>query len=162
MNIRPLSRQPTGVEPLPYEPDPYNQGRTSRRLCQGLPPQIWHPAPDTPTAPAAAGRVRFGSSHFRLAGNVLSRTTFCYPDSSTEPTHFETAARMPRIELAESDVLDDHIEAHIHGPLRLDRDVETLVLDPSSGITGFGSTSRTCNSTSRRPGRRSSDQIATE
>jgi hypothetical protein len=82
----------------------------------------------------AGGSVRFGSSHVRLARHVLARTTFCYPDSSTEPTHFGTAAHLPLIELAESDdldVLDDHIEAHIHGPLQLNRDVEALVLDPS-------------------------------
>ena len=48
----------------------------------------------------AGGSVRFGSSHLRLARRVLSRVTFCYPDSST-------------------------------GTLRLDRDIEALVLDPS-------------------------------
>ena len=82
----------------------------------------------------AGGSVRFGSSHLRLARDVLSRTTFCYPDSSTEPIHFGTAAHMSLIELAEShvlDALDDHIEAHIHGPLHLGTDVEALVLDPS-------------------------------
>jgi hypothetical protein len=82
----------------------------------------------------AGGSLRFGSSHLRLARHVLSRTTFCYPDSSTTPTHVGTATHMPLITLAESDVLDtldDHIEAHIHGPLHLDSDVEALVLDPS-------------------------------
>ena len=29
------------------------------------------------------------------------------------------------------DMLDDYIEAHLHGPLRLDRDVEAVVLDPA-------------------------------
>ncbi|MEV5743041.1 DUF3626 domain-containing protein [Microbispora rosea] len=29
------------------------------------------------------------------------------------------------------DLLDDYIEAQVHGPVRLDRDVEALVLDPS-------------------------------
>jgi hypothetical protein len=85
----------------------------------------------------AGGSVRFGSSHLRLARRVLSRVTFCYPDSSTEPTHFGTTEHMSLMELAESDhldeldELDDHIEAHIHGTLRLDRDIEALVLDPS-------------------------------
>ena len=82
----------------------------------------------------AGGSVRFGSSHLRLTPDVLRRTTFCYPDSFTEPTAFGTAAHMPLVELAEADqfdVLDDHIEAHIHGALRLDRDVEALVLDPA-------------------------------
>ena len=82
----------------------------------------------------AGGSVRFGSSHLRLARNVRCRTTFCYPDSFTEPTAFGTAEHMPLLELAAADrfdVLDDHIEAHIHGPLELDCDVEALVLDPS-------------------------------
>ena len=82
----------------------------------------------------AGGSVRFGSCHLRLARNTFPRITFCYPDSSTESTHFGTAEHMPLIELAESDrldELDDHIEAHVHGTLRLDRDVEALVLDPS-------------------------------
>lgn len=82
----------------------------------------------------AGGSVRFGSSHLRLARHVLQRTTFCYPDSSTEPTAFGTAEHMPLIALAEADdldVLDDHIEAHVHGPLQLNFDIEALVLDPS-------------------------------
>lgn len=82
----------------------------------------------------AGGSVRFGSSHLVVARHVLRRTTFCYPDSSTEPTDFGTAEHMPLIPLTEAgdfDVLGDHIEAHVHGPLRLDRDIEALVLDPS-------------------------------
>ena len=85
----------------------------------------------------AGGSVRFGSAHLRLAPSVQERTTFCYPDSTTEPTAVGVAARMPLIALAEHDdalarfdVLDDHIEAHVHGPLHLARDVEALVLDP--------------------------------
>lgn len=41
---------------------------------------------------------------------------------------------MALIELAEAggqDALDDYVEAQVHGPVRLDRDVEALVLDPS-------------------------------
>jgi len=41
---------------------------------------------------------------------------------------------MSLIEVAladEQDELDDYIEAQVHGPVRLDRDVEALVLDPS-------------------------------
>eukprot|EP01031_Cornospumella_fuschlensis_P025698 gene25698-31033_t len=34
------------------------------------------------------GAPRFGSAHFRLRAHVLSRTTFCYPDSYYEPTDF--------------------------------------------------------------------------
>ncbi|RDI56136.1 uncharacterized protein DUF3626 [Nocardia mexicana] len=82
----------------------------------------------------AGGAPRFGSSYFRLAAGTLTRATFCYPDSSTEPSNFGVAAAFSLIELAEADdldVLDGHIEAQIHGPVRLDRDVEALVLDPS-------------------------------
>src|SRR4051812_8763846 len=40
---------------------------------------------------------------------------------------------MPLVSIAaghESDLLDDYIEAQVHGPLRLASDVEALVLDP--------------------------------
>jgi len=80
------------------------------------------------------GAPRFGSSFFRLTAETLARTTFCYPDSSTEPTDFAVAEHFSLIELAEADgldVLDGHIEAHVHGPVRFDRDVEALALDPS-------------------------------
>lgn len=76
---------------------------------------------------------RFGSAHFRLTAAALARTTFCYPDSFLEPSDFGTADCMGLIELAlddDQDVLDDYIEAQVHGPVRLDRDVEALVLDP--------------------------------
>jgi hypothetical protein len=77
---------------------------------------------------------RFGSSHFRLAAHTLERATFCYPDSSAEPSAFGVASRCALVDLAEADALDDldgHVEAQIHGPVGLDRDVEALVLDPS-------------------------------
>lgn len=80
------------------------------------------------------GAPRFGSAHFRLTAEVLPRATFCYPDSVFEPSAFGVAAGMSLIELAEADdqdALDDYIEAQVHGPLVLDRDVEALVLDPS-------------------------------
>ncbi|HST82165.1 MAG TPA: DUF3626 domain-containing protein [Kineosporiaceae bacterium] len=82
----------------------------------------------------AGGSVRFGSAHLRLARHVLTRTTFCYPDSSTQPTDFGTMEHMPLLDLATADhldILDDHIEAHVHGRLHLDHDVEAIVLDPS-------------------------------
>jgi Protein of unknown function (DUF3626) len=44
------------------------------------------------------------------------------------------AAGMNLIELAEADdqdALNDYIEAHVHGPVVLERDVEALVLDAS-------------------------------
>ncbi|GII58582.1 hypothetical protein Pth03_69710 [Planotetraspora thailandica] len=77
---------------------------------------------------------RFGSAHFRLAADTGFRATFCYPDSFFEPSAFGVASRMALIDLAEADdqdALDDYIEAQVHGPVRLDRDVEALVLDPS-------------------------------
>ncbi|MEJ8661556.1 MULTISPECIES: DUF3626 domain-containing protein [Streptomyces] len=79
------------------------------------------------------GAPRFGSAHFRLTADTLPRTTFCYPDSSADPTDFGVAARMGLIELAladRQDDLDDHIEAQVHGPVRPDCHVEALVLDP--------------------------------
>ncbi|MET7754389.1 DUF3626 domain-containing protein [Streptomyces sp. NPDC005389] len=77
---------------------------------------------------------RFGSAHLRLTSAISERTTFCYPDSCMEPTDFGVAARMDLIARAEADdqdLLDDCVEAHIHGPVRIARDVEALVLDPS-------------------------------
>lgn len=81
----------------------------------------------------AGAAPRFGSAHFRLTAETLARTTFCYPDSFLEPADFGVAARMGLIELAladRQDDLDDYIEAHVHGPVRLRSDVEALVLDP--------------------------------
>lgn len=82
----------------------------------------------------AGAAPRFGSAHFRLKPEALPRTTFCYPDSYLEPESFGVAARMNLIALAEADdqdALDDYIEAQVHHPVRLDRDVAALVLDPS-------------------------------
>ena len=81
----------------------------------------------------AGGSVRFGSAHLRLAADTLCRTTFCYPDSVFGPAAFGTAEHMALIPIAAADhrdLLDDYIEAHVHGPLLLDTDVEALVLDP--------------------------------
>lgn len=82
---------------------------------------------------ATGGSPRFGSAHLRLRPHVLARTTFCYPDSVFDPVHFGVAERMGLIAVARADdrdALDDYIEAHVHGPLDLARDVEALVLDP--------------------------------
>jgi len=80
------------------------------------------------------GSPRFGSAHLRLRPATLARTTFCYPDSVLEPTNFGVAsAAMPLIELAEADnadALDDYVEAQVHGTVRVNEDVEALVLDP--------------------------------
>lgn len=76
---------------------------------------------------------RFGSAHVRLAAHTLDRTTFCFPDSVFEPEHFGTAAAFALGELASAtahDLLDDYVEAHVHGVVDLATDVEALVLDP--------------------------------
>jgi hypothetical protein len=81
----------------------------------------------------AGGSPRFGSAHFRLRRETMDRTTFCYPDSAAEPVHFGVASALSLIALAEADSrdqLDDYVEAQVHGPLQLLRDVEALVLDP--------------------------------
>jgi hypothetical protein len=92
------------------------------------------------------GAPRFGSSHIRLAEHILDRTTFCFPDSVLEPTEFGTAERFDLLRLAdaydrrtltdsieadEGGRLDDYVEAHVHGEISLERDVDALVLDPS-------------------------------
>ncbi|MFJ4873450.1 DUF3626 domain-containing protein [Streptomyces sp. NPDC088757] len=79
------------------------------------------------------GAPRFGSAHFRMTAQTLTRTTFCYPDSFLEPSDFGVAVRMGLIELAladRQDELDDYIEAQVHGPVQLQCHVEALVLDP--------------------------------
>ncbi|MFJ8885386.1 DUF3626 domain-containing protein [Streptomyces sp. NPDC102402] len=77
---------------------------------------------------------RFGSAYLRLGAGALAHATFCYPDSFLEPSDFGVAAAGHRLvalaEAAAPDVLDDYIEAQVHRTVRLDRDVEALVLDP--------------------------------
>lgn len=77
---------------------------------------------------------RFGSSYFQLKPHVRERTTFCYPDSYFEPEDFAVSNRLSAlIDMAMSsntDMLDDYIEAHVHGVISLNEDVESLVLDP--------------------------------
>ena len=83
------------------------------------------------------GSPRFGSCHLRLRTHILGRTTFCYPDSHLKPDAFGVQDRMDLIRLAEENaltldpVLDNYIEAHVHGPLSIEQDVEAVVLDPS-------------------------------
>jgi hypothetical protein len=79
---------------------------------------------------------RFGSSFLELSADLLHRATFCYPDSSDAPASFGTAAHMGLVDLAmagngPADELYDYIEAHVHGPVLLDRHVTGVVLDPS-------------------------------
>ncbi|MEV0625805.1 DUF3626 domain-containing protein [Nonomuraea wenchangensis] len=88
---------------------------------------------------------RFGSAHFRLTAETLRRTTFCYPDSFLEPSAFGVESRMALIapvEADDPDLLDDYVEAQVHGPVRLGRNVEALVLDPSHRGTAVEAAAR--------------------
>ncbi|NMP33460.1 DUF3626 domain-containing protein [Thalassotalea sp. M1531] len=82
----------------------------------------------------AGASPRFGSSYFILKRHTLERTTFCYPDSFFEPEDFAISSRVKllidKASSSKADLLDDYIEAHIHGVIRLNDDVECLVLDP--------------------------------
>lgn len=83
---------------------------------------------------ATGASPRFGSSYIRLAAHTLARTTFCYPDSFADPTDFGIAGSCRLTDLADADrrdLLDDYVEAHVHGHIGLARDVEAVVLDPS-------------------------------
>lgn len=83
------------------------------------------------------GSPRFGSCHLRLQQHVLARTTLCYPDSHLEPQDFGIEGASVLIGLAEANrlgldpVLDNYVEAHVHGVLRMGEDVDAVVLDPS-------------------------------
>ncbi|KAK9704589.1 hypothetical protein K7432_010096 [Basidiobolus ranarum] len=79
------------------------------------------------------GSPRFGSAFFQLKEATLDRATFCYPDSYYSPENFSVAQSSYLIDIARADrkdILDDYIEAQIHGPLSIANDVEILVLDP--------------------------------
>jgi hypothetical protein len=82
----------------------------------------------------SGGSPRFGSAYFRLAATALDRTTFCYPDSFFEPRDFGVASRLSAVVARaagdDQDLLDDYVEAQVHGAVELARDVEALVLDP--------------------------------
>jgi hypothetical protein len=93
---------------------------------------------------------RFGSAHLRLTASALRRTTFCHPDSCLEPTAQATvegvsalvaSARRDR-ESGRCDPLDDYVEAHVHGGVRLEHDVEAVVLDPSHRGTAVEAAAR--------------------
>ena len=92
------------------------------------------------------GSPRFGSAHLVLRPTTVDRTTFCFPDSVFEPSHFGVAGRMGAIAEAVRDTddpLDDYVEAQVHGPVRLDSDVEALVLDPCYRGTEVEAVART-------------------
>lgn len=80
------------------------------------------------------GAIRFGSSYLRLRPEVTDRCTFCFPDSVLEPVDVGGPGLLPHLgriaDEAGADDLDDYVEAHVHGGVRFDRDVEAVVLDP--------------------------------
>ncbi len=70
----------------------------------------------------------------RLAAHTLRRTTFCFPDSFDQPSRFGVAQSCDlgaSADTAGRDLLDDYVEAQVHGHLDLATDVEAVVLDPS-------------------------------
>ena len=82
------------------------------------------------------GASRFGSAHLRLKPALIDRCTFAYPDSHLDPVTFGTKKRMSLIPMVEAnlsklDVLDNYIEAHIHGTVVMNQHVDAIVLDPS-------------------------------
>ncbi|TDW22402.1 DUF3626 domain-containing protein [Kribbella kalugense] len=81
------------------------------------------------------GAIRFGSSYLRLKPEAIDRSTFCFPDSARDPEHFGDASVLPQLcRLADDsgfDDLDEYVEAQVHGAVRLDTDVDAVVLDPS-------------------------------
>lgn len=83
----------------------------------------------------AGASPRFGSSYFLLKPEISKRATFCYPDSFFEPEHFATIERvqplLDELNAQAPDRLDAYIETQIHGDLRLEEDIQALVLDPS-------------------------------
>ncbi|WP_201265277.1 DUF3626 domain-containing protein [Rhodococcus sp. P1Y] len=89
------------------------------------------------------GAIRFGSSYVVLKPAVLDRITFCFPDSVFEPTDFGDRDALPHLcALADAsgfDDLDDCVEAHVHGPVRFDEDVDAVVLDPTFRETAIES-----------------------
>lgn len=66
---------------------------------------------------------------------MLERSTFCFPDSVFEPEHVGGPEALPELcaradQATELDHLDEAVEAQVHGPVLLQRDVEAIVLDP--------------------------------
>jgi hypothetical protein len=78
---------------------------------------------------------RFGSAYLRLRPAVADRATYCFPDSYHQPAGVVGPDGVPALleacAASDLDVLDRYVEAHVHGGVRLDRDVEAAVLDPS-------------------------------
>ena len=80
------------------------------------------------------GAIRFGSSYLRLRPETTGRSTFCFPDSALEPADVGGPDLLPHLSrMADNsglDHLNEYVEAHVHGGVRFDTDVESVVLDP--------------------------------
>ncbi|WP_243059964.1 DUF3626 domain-containing protein [Nocardioides sp. SR21] len=80
------------------------------------------------------GAIRFGSSYVLLRADAVERSTFCFPDSVFDPVDVGDQALLPHLcRMADEsgfDDLDECVEAHVHGPVRFDADVDAVVLDP--------------------------------
>ncbi|WP_290863817.1 DUF3626 domain-containing protein [Hamadaea sp.] len=104
---------------------------------------------------------RFGSCHLRLRPAANDRSTFTFHDSHLGPEHIGTMAAFEPVlaaYLAEGGstaairalpaarfdpaalgrMLDDYIEAQVHGVIELGRDAEAIVADPSFRGTPTG------------------------
>lgn len=103
----------------------YDDGPASARPVYGA----WNRRADP-----YGGAIRFGSSHVRLRPEAVTRATFCFPDSTLQPTDVGDADVLPHLcrlaDASGSDDLDEYVEAHVHGAVRFDTDVEAVVLDP--------------------------------
>ncbi|WP_121257133.1 DUF3626 domain-containing protein [Nocardioides ferulae] len=80
------------------------------------------------------GAIRFGSAYLRLRPEVAERSTFCFPDSVFEPVDVGGPELLERLcRMADEsglDDLDECVEAHVHGGVRFETDVDAVVLDP--------------------------------
>jgi len=89
------------------------------------------------------GSPRFGSCYFILKPHALLNSTFVYPDSYYNPTDFAVYSSIQQLidiclaDAHKQDYLDDYIETQIHGDIVIERDVDTLVMDPCFKDTIF-------------------------
>lgn len=116
------------------------------------------------TAAPYGAAIRFGSCYVRLRAEVVERATFCFPDSVFDPDDMGDVSDLRRLcDLAdETDLepLDDYVEAHVHGPVRFETDVDAVVLDPATSTqtswrlpnaSGVGSSSTLVSGPRRTP-----------
>lgn len=103
----------------------YDDAPAAARPCYGALNRLRKPV---------GAAIRFGSSRLVLADAARARVTYCFPDSADDPQAFATDDVFSLLEIARAadrDALDDYVEAHVHGGVVLDRDVDRIVLDPS-------------------------------